>query len=259
MAEDIKKYVDEEILKSDLRLAAESERIQRIVSESRLNFYIKLFSALGAIIVIGLPLTVSFILSSQNRAEFDRLGQRVEQQSTHVSQTFDEKGRVLEQRLDSAISSMNLEMRRSVNDFSRNQTKPPRFSAVVNGKPLDGLSLDFTPSFYSSTIALTNIGEGTARSIGLTLYCADSTYFDNLQFSYGNGAWQRLQFVDEKSYKAQYKFQYPQNIVLSPQEPFPIDITVNPESSSINTKVMLKVTYEQGSPRKFVFKVTFKK
>jgi hypothetical protein len=252
-----KQYIDEEIEKSNLRLIAESERIQRIVSESRLNFYIKLFTAIGATVAIILPIALSFILSSQNRNEFDRLEQKIEKQSIEVSQRLNQKGSDLEQRLDSAISSMNSEIRKDVNEFSKYQTKSPKFSATLKGKPLDGQLLELSSSSYYVSIAIINNGEGTAKNIGLTLYCSDSTFFDGLNQE--NEQWFRLPFVDEPLFKSEHKYQMIPSVSLSPQEPYPLNIGLGPNSPDKNANAMLKITYEQGAPKKIYFKVRFKK
>jgi hypothetical protein len=260
MNDEIKEYINEEIGKSDLRLAAESERIQRIVSESRFRFYIKLLSALGAAIAIGLPVILALILSSQNRAEFDRMEQKIEKQSVEVSQRLDQKGSALEQRLDSAIASMSSEMRRTANELSRSQVKPPRFSATVNGKPLDGQLVELSPNSSNFTAVIMNTGEGTARNIGLSLYCSDSIFFGE-RIGSDNYVWNRLPFVDEPLFKAEYKMQpaQSQNIILSPQEPFAFSLWIEPDAREITTTTMLKVTYEQGIPKKFFFKIRYKK
>ena len=117
MNQDRKEYIDEEIRKIELKLMAESERIQRVVAESRLNFYIKIFTALGATIALALPVIISLMLSSQNRSEFDRLEQKVEKQSIEVSQRLDQKGSLLEQRLDSSTSTMSSEIRKNMNEI----------------------------------------------------------------------------------------------------------------------------------------------
>ena len=257
MNDDIKNYINEEVKKTDLRLAVESERIQRLVSESRLNFYIKLLSAVGAVIAIALPLILSWILSSRNTAEFDRMDRKIEEQNNQVRDRLDFQGRTLEKRVDSAITSMNSEIRRTVNDFSRIQSKPPRFSATVNGKQLEGQLITLSSTLNSFAVAIINNGEGTAKNIGFAVYSDDSTFFDNVEM--GNFYPQRLPFVDEHSFKAGCKLQFQQSVSLSPQEQFAFDISVQSRISSKDANMMLKVTYEQGIPRKFLFKIRFTK
>ena len=112
MNPEIKNYIDEEIRKSDLRLQAESERILRITSESRLNFYKKLLIAVVVIIAISVPAILSFLFSRQNAADLARLEEKIEKQRIEVNEGLERKGEAFGQRLNSAIDSMSFESRR---------------------------------------------------------------------------------------------------------------------------------------------------
>lgn len=255
MNPDIKNYIDEEIQKSDLRLKAESERIQRIISETRLTFYKKVLIALGAIFAIVIPAIISYLLSRQNTTEFARLEDKIEKQKIEINEGLEKRGEVLGQRINSAINSISSESRRGLDDLYKSQIKSPRFSATLNGKPLEGQVLYLSSSSYYANIAIINDGEGTASGVGLKLYCTDSTFFNRLsELGY---SWERLPFVDEPLYKAEYKLQYHKKIILPPQESFPLYIGSQSELSEVQANVMLKVSFERGYPKLFSFKLKY--
>ena len=257
MNPEIKNYIDEEIRKSDLRLQAESERILRITSESRLNFYKKLLIAVVVIIAISVPAILSFLFSRQNAADLARLEEKIEKQRIEVSEGLERKGEAFGQRLNSAIDSMSFESRRGQIELPKSQKKSPRVSATLNGKPLEGQVLDLSSSSYYANIAIINDGDGTANGVELTLYCTDSTYFDKLNaLGY---SWERLLSVDEPPYKAEYKLRYQKKIILPPQESFPVYIGSQSDLQVVQANVMLKVSFEQGYPKRFSFKLKYMK
>lgn len=255
MNPEIKNYIDEEIRKSDLRLQAESERVQKIISESRLKFYKKVFIAIAIIIALVIPAILSYLLSHQNATEFARLEEKIEKQRIETNEGLEKRGEALGQRINSAIESMSSESRKGLNELSKSEKKYPRFSATLNGKPLEAQVLDLSSSSYYANIAVINEGEGTASGIELTLYCTDSTFFDKI--SALGYTWERLPFVDEPLYKAEYKLMYLKKIILPPQESFPVFIGSQSELPVVQANVMLKISFERGYPKRFSFKLKY--
>jgi len=248
--------------KFDLKIATEIEKAKREISEKRLQFYIKVFTGIGALFVIGLPFLLNWILASQNNRELEKLSDKIETQRTQLNDMFEKKSGEIDQKLNSGILNMNTEVRKGISDITKYQTRTPKFDVLYDNRPLKDQIVELSSQHLEFIIRIKNSSEVTARGIGLILYSSDSTLFNNIIYS-ETEQWGILPVVDEPLFKIAYKCYFMNSIdrseTLSPDGMLAITLRFGNEIAESTYNSMLKITHEQGSPTKTYFKIKFKK
>jgi hypothetical protein len=151
-------------------------------------------------------------------------------------------------KVDAAVADMQKQFK----ELAGVQLRKPSLECLLDGKSLEGSTLNFSESHRTHTIELRNSGDAPAGNIRIRLY---TNFVEGVEIWDDQTQWQSLPYCDEPTYSRAFEVYQP-GLSIDPQEARPIRITLPIEQiQKTNFPALLKIFYEQPQPRRYVFAI----
>lgn len=244
----------------------EEKQLEQIVDkkilEAKLENSEKRFQTISmlagaALTLFGIFVPILITLNSSNKVdesihnmnnEFDKLYNNLDSKLKEASELQREESEQNSNKINASIN--NFEKR--FNSLASDNLKRPLIECLYQGRSIEGINLPLDNKTRTATFEIKNLGQKSARSIGIKLYTIQDY---DLQFYNEPYIWLKNEMSDEPGFKISYDLEQ-RLTTLDPKESrfFNFYIDNLDKIKEINT-MMIKIFYDQPEPKIFSFKL----